>query len=195
MYLRSAFSAMAAMLSEEKTKEAADESKINGIAATSNVVTISLSAWAGIITLVIVLISVFVYRRVRRSKQAEQQWSSAASQFSDAETGSMRSMSAASSVVDLSSPDSAGHSNAAYQGSTVEVNLDDHSSMPDLNQEELDMDNVRGVFEDDVEVTGKDSYDPSLANAKEAFGTVVPNGSVSKAMRGLFLPDKGNSFM
>jgi hypothetical protein len=189
---------MAAMLQQEDKANDFLEEGIQSASQTTTAITVGLSAWAGIVTLAIVLIGVFVFRRVRRSQQAEQKWSSAASQFSDAETGSMRSMSAASSVVDLSSPAGKGVSNKAFQGSAVEVNLDQFPAVPDLNREDLDFDNVRGIFDDDVETTGEDSYDPSLSNAKAAFGTVVPkgaDGSVSKGMRGLFLPDKGNSFM
>lgn len=183
---------MAAMLQQQDSKENVLEDEISSASQVNVATTIGLSVWAGIVTLAILLIGVMVFHRIRRSKQAEKQWSSAVSQFSDAETGSMRSMSAASSVVDLSS------ANKAYQGSTVEVDLASNSSQPDLNKEELDFDSIRGVYDDDVEQSGGDSYDPSLANAKPAFGTVIPkgaNGSLAKGMRSLFFTDKGSSFM
>ena len=189
---------MAAMLQQQDSKENLLEDEISSASQVNVATTIGLSVWAGIVTLAILLIGVMVFHRIRRSKQAEKQWSSAVSQFSDAETGSMRSMSAASSVVDLSSAAAAGCANKAYHGSTVEVDLASNASQPDLNKEELDFDSIRGVYDDEVEQSGEDSYDPSLANAKPAFGTVIPkgaNGSLAKGMRSLFFPDKGSSFM
>jgi hypothetical protein len=181
---------MVAMLQQDQDKENELSDGMTNVGSQSLAIGLGLGGWAAIMTIAVVLLGVFVYRRVRKTKIAEAQWSSAASQFSDAETGSMRSgMSAASSVVDLSSDQ--GHSNAAYDNATC----DNTRSLPDLNQDEIDFAHVHGVFEEDSEQAGEDSFDPSFSNAKAAFGTVVPKGSISKGMGGLFRTDKGNSFM
>lgn len=170
---------------------------IGAEATNLSAVQLTLSVWAGLMTLAIAAVGVLVFRRVRKSRHASKQWSSNASVLSDEETGSTGSMSATSSVVDLSSVGSTGGAhNRGFDGG-VEVDLDSNasSSQPDLNaQEEPDFGAVHGLYEENGKV--QDSTHQSVPKA--ALSSVVPNyvhGSVSKRSHSLYFPDQGNSYM
>lgn len=178
---------------DEKIKEVNQ-----GVKQTSKSITttgLALAVWAGVITIAILAVGVLVFRRMRKSRDVARKWSGAESVVSDAESGTSQggSMSDTSSVVDLSTTGSpsVGRKNQGYE---EDAHGDEYTSPCNLNdQEELDFENVRGIYEDDGK-NAEDSYDPNPANARAAFGQVVPKGTL-RGKRNLFLPDQGASFM
>ncbi len=192
-------------MQDVKGKVSMEENDLMDAQGAFTTTTITMIVWAVIITLAIAGMGVMVYRRVRNNRQ--QQWSSRSSVVSDAESGTSigGSISASSSIVDLSRTDGQGMDNAGfeqdYSSAQVGVPVNVHDgSIPDLNkQEDLDFENLGGLYEEDCDphVEEATEEDPNnLASTRRAFGAKMPRGTTNqKPLQNLFIPDQGSSFM
>ena len=164
-----------------------EEDLTGSISNQLSVASITLIAWATLITLAIVILVSVIFRRLRRGRGNSGRsnhagWPTTASVTSDAESGIANdAMSDRASVIDFEPEDDDAAANASY----------DHR--------DLDVEKINGLFEDDhptAEVHATNANLASVSSKQPNFSKAITRdigGHGSARIRGLFLPDSGSS--